>query len=1693
MTQTGDDKQKTLPPAQPHRVRSSGRERPDPTDPTRKVTFDEELETALELSDDDIESIEMMEMSGEVEQAGDDSAAQQATAEPSIIVDAEPGTATWDDVSFFYREAMAIGPQQPERAGLTWYQAACSAQLARSPKETVLEYLRAALDQAPDNPSLISLVRRELVRLRQHDKVLALTTKLVQAGGATVERVSALIEAATIQRHVKNDWEAALELLRQALALQPGNVAALTMTALYQMEQSQHEGAAAALEQIAEVLGDPLDRSYCLHAAGTLRELRLEQQERAEQDYTRALELDPENLPAWIALSYHHLMTGAWRRLAADLEQIASLERGHDLRVGALLRAGVLQLHRNEDLDGAARIFSQAAEVATDTAPLTRLANVYEATGRVEHLVTTLRRLLQLTLDPTGQAVLLMRIGRLLEFQLHRQDEAIGAYRQVLEARPGYFPALQALGAIFRRQGDFESLLEILLPETEGTGEPARRAMRCVEVGGILADRLQRHEEAIGYYRRALELDPNLRMAAWRLGALFLGQRRFVELAKLLEWQIELTTDEQSRFHLLVELARVQRGPLQASQLAVATLKRAWSIGQNRIAAMDLIELHEEIGNYSELVELLLWEAGQTNDLAEATWRRIQAAMALEDRLEEHDRALAIFWEVLNQVPTCVGAVRAAGQIYYAHGRWQELIKLHLHELDHEPEVAENGEPWCRIGRIYEENLGLFDEAIEAYKKALALDSSSTVALDALERLIRIEQRHDELVPVLERYGKRRRDPHAATDILCRAAELAEARLGDAGRAAQLYQDALALHPDSMVALYGLSDLEHREGQFEAACGTLQRLIEGMGDPESRYLLMLQQARLREFRLGEIDPSPYDLAAQLPKLAARLRLDQIRTRLPAGDPHVAGALLVAGASTADNMLGAALLVECGLRSEWRQDHDAQREASDRALARNREDLAATWCLQRVLRATGHWARLAALIEAESAKHTDPTIRISLLAHAAQAHLAANSPTEGARLSSQCLTVDKQHLPSIRCLIQLATDWQNYTELASLYDQLAASCADRANRLQASLLAADCWADYVGDPVNALASLKRILAEDPQQADAFARAWRLLSTLGDFGQLSQLYARRIAACGEPEEKVQLLRQHVRILRDELGDTPGAIAELNTLLELDPDDLDALKSLADLSRAAQRWSDAADALARLAQRTKDTEQRQSAWVGHADIALKQLQKPRQALSILRHVLQEVPGNLEAKRLLVEVHVEEGQWDEAQQLLEEISADADAELRVWALIQQAEVARVGLRDEGLQERYEREVLSVASEHPALLDQLVEHYRTHRRQRRLLEMASRMDSSTNQSAMARLRLVMARLLLEDFNQPDKAIEYLRESLTIDPKNIDANLLMGEALEHRGEIEGAVESYRKLLLDDPRCVEAYRGLNRLMGVLGKPALATAAASLLDVMGVSSPTERGQARALDQLGIPPGTLPLSALPLRPMLSQVSQVLELVAPHLGSVYQTEPRLLLEEGAPAVLAANQIGRVLGLSDVRVSIEGSDPAQAGIGSPVLLQVTDQVARQPKSGIFRFWVGRALVLAAAAGGLIERLTNRELDVLVEALFATRPGTAAQQLRKQLGRVVPRKVRKQLEPLRLEPVDDRLWDRYRADEQRRADQIGLLICGNPRVAVGELAATDGLLGRSTRARELMIFAVSDRYAVLHDVVWRPRRAEPSG
>lgn len=1608
--------------------------------------------------------------------------------QPAAEPDHRPGDEAADEErEFFLREARALAQSQPERSALMWIEAARVAEDGRGDAGAVMQDIDAALELRPDSPWLLPRARRQLMRLGRYEAALKLGQREIKLGGDATIRSAVLFEAAAVVRYRLRNAKTALALVEKALQLQPRSIAALQRAATLYGQQGQSEDMAKTLERLAECVTEPRQRAISLYTAATLHEARLGDDAAARSAYARAVESDSQHVPAVMALTALDERTAQWAQLCRSLEQLAEL--AHDERIEArlLYQSGSLHLDRTADLESAARDLNRAVEADPDNAAaIQRLAYAYEAKGRPRELVRTLIQLLDKTPDTQGRAALLTQVGTVRHKQLHEEDEALDAYRQALEELPGYLPALQALGALYRHRGDYERLVAISNPETEGTLPVGARAVRLVENAEVLFEKLDRTDDAIAAYRRALELMPKQHLAYWGLADVLRKTERYDELSELLAQQAERSEDPQTRTYLLIERARLKAGVLGQIDQAISLLSDHQSEDLTHGTRPVLIDLCMQAGRYTEAVPLLLAQADHTTDPDEAESRRAQAAQLLESELDEQDRALEIYRRILEDNPTNMTAIHGAGRILHRRGAWTDLIKLHHHELTHDPDRADAATLLCRVGRILSEELGNRGAAINAYSRALKQDPSCTAALVALEGLARAEKKWEELVTVLEQYAQARNDGPTAASALTRAADVAGWELGDLDRAAALFEAALERDGSSDLARHGLLRVRLRQERWQDAVELLELLVDKSPSETERCQLQLQLARLKEFRLDQpADIQLYEQAASA-SYGDRLQEELLRIRWVDPPREMVQRLVELGRRTADGTLSAGYLLEAAHMAEFSEPPDDETEAVENAFERRPDDPAVIWSLERSLMRRGQWAELGELREKEAQLELDRRVRVQRLAQAAEAYWLAGASDDAERVCRECLNFDVHCLPALRLLARIAEDSQQWADLAELCDRLAEACSDSENRLSSCVRAAELWASKVADSSRALASLAVALADNPAEARAFTRAEALLRERGDFDELSRLYQRRIRSCRDDDERVQLLREHARVLRDDCGHPDRAIAELNTLLSIAPDDLGALEELSELHAQRHHWADAAATLGLLVERAPDPKASHHARLKQAEIWLSHLHEPQRARAVLEQALEENPDDLEVKKLQVNLASTVGEWEDARKLLDEVSRQASGSAQIWALLKLAEVARYGMRDDELRDSSERQAVLLAARDGDALGALREHYPTRQQKRHLVETCERVLTDVEGDEAAALRELLAKIFIEDLDEPAKALPHLELLLSSQPGGSHGHiaLLMARVLEHQGAKQQAAEQYRTMVAAEPSAVEAYRGLARV----ADREISLSAAVAVDLLGEPGEHERMLLKTLDDQRLPPGAFAHDQLRLERAEPVLQEVLETLAPYLESLYVAGPGEEIDPTHPSVHAAQQLARCLGLGRVTVQTASANgTARIALGQPIVLQLDPMLVPHYERAVFRFWAGRALASGLQGGVVVQQLDDAQLDELIDAIYSKRPMTpSAQQLKKNLARVLPRKVRKQIEG--LQPPSGG-FSELRSMLDRKADRLAIVLSGHPGVALRELALRSDIepaeIPKTPYLAELLRFVMSPDYVQLYRAIWR--------
>lgn len=209
-------------------------------------------------------------------------------------------------------------------------------------------------------------------------------------------------------------------------------------------------------------------------------------------------------------------------------------------------------------------------------------------------------------------------------------------------------------------------------------------------------------------------------------------------------------------------------------------------------------------------------------------------------------------------------------------------------------------------------------------------------------------------------------------------------------------------------------------------------------------------------------------------------------------------------------------------------------------------------------------------------------------------------------------------------------------------------------------AADIFFDRVNDPAAAQAALARAVDLDVTRTSSFVRLLALYLEVGDAPRTLELIARRLPVATDGDELARLYWERARAAR-RLGDTELALESLDALAELQPDHLGALALYAEICINLQRYTEAAEKLARFAAREDaPREERLTSGLYAVDLFENYLGSTKRALEVLLILHRASLGTLAVRERLARSAAKAGAWDDAVTVLEQLmfERETDAE---------------------------------------------------------------------------------------------------------------------------------------------------------------------------------------------------------------------------------------------------------------------------------------------------------------------------------------------------------------------------------------------------------------------------------------------------
>jgi tetratricopeptide (TPR) repeat protein len=661
---------------------------------------------------------------------------------------------------------------------------------------------QAILARIPGHSAALAGLGKLYYRTKNWEGLVSVFDAESAAAQDPKEKAARLFKAAEVLEERLGRQEEAIQRYNSCLQLQPGYLPAQkALTRLYE-RQGRFAELVAMFEQDLLQTQDREQLITTLNKVAVLYEERLSDLDHAIECMRRILDLAADHLPTIRNLSRLLERAGRFQELIRNQELEASLV-GDTKQVLSLYHrnAEILDEHL-KDRAGSISAYERVLTLTPSYLPaLKALGRLYAQEGKWEHLIRMYRAEAEFSPTPEAAAVLIYKIGELYEQRLKNGHEAIASYQEVLTLAPSYFPALRALARLYKAQGSWESLIEVLRADAANRTDPLERANALYQAATIWEDQLRRPDMAIEVFQEVLRLTPGHSATLRALERLYLADEDVKELVALLDRETQVGHTTGAKVAAYVKLARLYLDHFQEPTRAAQCCEAVLALEPGHLFALKTLE-RIRAGDRARRGELRHRLSEVVKDARLSTALRMSAATDLDKGpdLDALRRAVAENPRDTRLTFILERALRQAGD---AAG----LSELYLRRLPVVTDELERVELMLRSANLDETRLNNPTRAEQAYRAVLQLQPQCLPALQGLRRVL--ARRGDAVSTrmLLENEARTSRDPRSAIEAFVAAARIAVGPLQDPEGAIALYRQALERDPLDALATAGLEDL----------------------------------------------------------------------------------------------------------------------------------------------------------------------------------------------------------------------------------------------------------------------------------------------------------------------------------------------------------------------------------------------------------------------------------------------------------------------------------------------------------------------------------------------------------------------------------------------------------------------------------------------------------------------------------------------------------------------------------------------------------------------------------------------------------------------------------------------------------------------------------------------------------------------
>ena len=1277
------------------------------------------------------------------------------------------------------RAELSASPDEQKEA---LFQAAAIEEEVLARIESAVAVYRKVLQVDPEDVRALDALIRNLRALSQFDALLDAYQRKIDITDGVESKRALLYDVADIYELNLRDSSKAIETYQRVLELDPDDRHSLSkLDALFE-QTGNHTELLAILGRETELSQSPEELVHCQYRTAQLYEVHLNEPARAIEIYREILQADPshertlaaleqlksgarEALAAATVLETHYELTGAWAKLVSALEAQVRLATEAYQQVDLLHRMGRLQEEALGDLQGAFDFYARA--LVLDSANENSLSNLERLSLQTNAWLQVAAlydaEVERLAGEPDRFVDLALRSAQIFEVQLDDVHGAIVRYRRVTEADPNHPSAVRSLDRLYLQTERWTDLVPVLQKETEIADSPDEILELKFRLGQVYQHRLSDLDAAVSTYRDILNAAPDHEQTLEATEALFASAKKPVELSEILEpiyrqneqWeklvgvheaQLGAEADAGARLALYLRIAEVYEDRLGHQPGAFGVFQRALAEFPLEDKLVDeVVRLAGAVDNGWELLAHTYADI-----VASSTDREVQKlvgrrlAQTFEDNIGDISKAEESYKYVLQIDAGDHESLINLDRIYASLEAWPELARTIEMRIDATEDEHDLVELHGRLGEVYEHHLGNVANAMHVYRRLFdGLDRSHEGAIAALARIYEAQGAWAELNTVYERELEGARGDAAAAEVYVKLANLSTHQLAQTERAIGLWRRVLDLRGEDAEALAALAPLYEKQSAWPELVDVLERQVDIASDDDERVNGLSRRARIFSDRL--VDDV---LAAE-----TWLRVFEI-------DPANLAALRA-------------------LAAIRRRQGDPQE---------------LTLALAQIIERAG------GLLDEEELK--------DLYRELAKTYQTAlGQPFDALETWQKLLEVgpDAEAFDALEALFVADEQW---VDAIGVKMRRAGALTDLGEKVAELREAAAMWTERAFEPDGAREAFEAMLGLDASCDDAFQALEGLHGTANRWENLIELYLGRLETRENSTDRAHLLRQAAQVFEDKLGDKNQALDALLNALAEDLFDQETVRHLERMAQGTGRWGEVIAEVAKWHAAETDKERKirlslyLARWYGD------ELNHPEYAQPYFAQALQIDPNHVGALREVAAFNRRSSNWQQASQLLtralEVAAIDEDRKVLLTDLGELLD-QHLGQTEQAL--GHFKRALDIDPYFLPALGHLERIYAQRGQYRELADiLGSKLPALSAGADGAKARLRLATMFEQQLSEPERAADFLREVLSVEPSHrlaLRALARVAAQLESWVELDSVLERELALATTDRERVDA--------------------------------------------------------------------------------------------------------------------------------------------------------------------------------------------------------------------------------------------------------------------------------------------------